>query len=187
MLVRPSQLLASAHLDRPGGIPGDIGISSYALFTRAAVAFSNGSSYNSNFGNVRSGLQSIPYISRFLINGGGRDICNWHLYAEFCKNNHSLSGRAMTRNSGMVPKDEMWILIYLHRQLFVLGRDCFSCNLGLGGVMESVSGFYAHTPASGRDWHDLVCHLEQTATRARENAAKFGAGEVGYLAGLWHD
>jgi len=53
--------------------------------------------------------------------------------------------------------------------------------------MESVSGFFAHTPGKGSGWHDLVLHLEQTAAMARGNAAKFGAGEVAYLAGLWHD
>ena len=53
--------------------------------------------------------------------------------------------------------------------------------------MESVSGFYAHTPGRGSVWHDLVLHLEQTAIRARDNGAKFGAGEIGYFAGLWHD
>jgi hypothetical protein len=56
-----------------------------------------------------------------------------------------------------------------------------------GGAMGTGSGFYAHTPGKGRDWHDLVSHLEQTAARARRNAAKFGAGEAAYLAGLWHD
>jgi CRISPR-associated endonuclease/helicase Cas3 len=48
--------------------------------------------------------------------------------------------------------------------------------------------FYAHTPAfDGGPWHDLVKHLERTAELARENAAKFGAGELARLAGLWHD
>jgi CRISPR-associated endonuclease/helicase Cas3 len=49
------------------------------------------------------------------------------------------------------------------------------------------SKFYAHTPVEGGDWHDLVSHLRQTAERARKNAEKFGAGELAYLAGLWHD
>ena len=53
--------------------------------------------------------------------------------------------------------------------------------------MRSGTGFYAHTPGEGSEWHDLALHLRETATRARDNAAKFGAGEVGYLAGLWHD
>lgn len=47
--------------------------------------------------------------------------------------------------------------------------------------------FYAHTPTNGSGWHDLVSHLRQTAERARTNAEKFGAGELGRLAGLWHD
>jgi CRISPR-associated endonuclease/helicase Cas3 len=47
--------------------------------------------------------------------------------------------------------------------------------------------FYAHTPGKNTPWHHLVSHLQQTAANARENAAKFGAGELAYLAGLWHD
>lgn len=48
--------------------------------------------------------------------------------------------------------------------------------------------FYAHTPVDGGgDWHDLVSHLKQTAILARENASKFGAGELAWFAGLWHD
>ncbi len=53
--------------------------------------------------------------------------------------------------------------------------------------MDRGSGFYAHTPGDGEEWHDLVAHLRNTAVRARENGDKFGAGEVAYLAGLWHD
>ncbi len=45
--------------------------------------------------------------------------------------------------------------------------------------MESVPGFFAHTPGKGSGWHDLVFHLEQTAARARNNAAKFGAVGTG--------
>ncbi|WP_119070656.1 CRISPR-associated helicase Cas3' [Rubrobacter indicoceani] len=48
--------------------------------------------------------------------------------------------------------------------------------------------FYAHTPAEGSEvWHDLASHLERTSELAHENASKFGAGELGRLAGLWHD
>lgn len=47
--------------------------------------------------------------------------------------------------------------------------------------------FYAHTPGEIGEWHMLVPHLERTAEAAAENAAKFGAGELGRLAGLWHD
>ena len=53
--------------------------------------------------------------------------------------------------------------------------------------MERTPGYYAHTPGKGRDWHDLVSHLRQTAARAQTHGAKFGAGEISYLAGLWHD
>lgn len=47
--------------------------------------------------------------------------------------------------------------------------------------------FYAHTPVKGGAWHNLVTHLERTAELARKNAANFGAGDLAYLAGLWHD
>lgn len=47
--------------------------------------------------------------------------------------------------------------------------------------------FYAHTPVNGDSWHDLVLHLERTSALARENGAKFGAGELARLAGMWHD
>lgn len=47
--------------------------------------------------------------------------------------------------------------------------------------------FYAHTPVGGGDWHDLLSHLGRTASLARKNATKFGAGDLAHLAGLWHD
>lgn len=48
--------------------------------------------------------------------------------------------------------------------------------------------FYAHTPAiEGGPWHDLVEHLVRTAELAEKHGAKFGAGELARLAGLWHD
>src|SRR5215217_1045624 len=47
--------------------------------------------------------------------------------------------------------------------------------------------FYAHTPGERGVWHDLTLHLERTAALAQANAAKFGAGELANLAGLWHD
>lgn len=47
--------------------------------------------------------------------------------------------------------------------------------------------FYAHTPVDDGPWHDLIEHLKQTAASAQKNAAKFGAGELARLAGLWHD
>ncbi len=55
------------------------------------------------------------------------------------------------------------------------------------GNGRSIKRFYAHTPVNGGPWHDLVEHLECTAERAGENAAKFGAGGLARLAGLWHD
>lgn len=47
--------------------------------------------------------------------------------------------------------------------------------------------FFAHTPVKDGPWHELVPHLLGTADRAKKNAAKFGAGELARLAGLWHD
>ncbi len=47
--------------------------------------------------------------------------------------------------------------------------------------------YHAHTPAEAGVWHDLIGHLQRTAAKARENGAKFGAGDLGYFAGLWHD
>ena len=47
--------------------------------------------------------------------------------------------------------------------------------------------FFAHTPVNGGPWHELIEHLKQTAERAQEKAAKFGAGDLAHLAGLWHD
>lgn len=47
--------------------------------------------------------------------------------------------------------------------------------------------YYAHTPGEAGVWHDLVGHLQRTAEKAKENGAKFGAGELAGLAGLWHD
>lgn len=48
--------------------------------------------------------------------------------------------------------------------------------------------FAAHTPPKGSDrWHELKEHLEHVAAKAYEYAAKFGAGDLGKYAGLWHD
>lgn len=47
--------------------------------------------------------------------------------------------------------------------------------------------FAAHTPNSKDQWHPLNFHLTKVATRAQIFASKFGADEVGYYAGLWHD
>ena len=53
--------------------------------------------------------------------------------------------------------------------------------------MAERESFFAHTPVDGGPWHDLISHLEQTAAITEKNAAKFGAGELARLAGLWHD
>ncbi|MCL6536956.1 MAG: CRISPR-associated helicase Cas3' [Armatimonadetes bacterium] len=46
---------------------------------------------------------------------------------------------------------------------------------------------YAHTPNSAGQWHGLQAHLEATAERARAFADRFGAGDLAYYVGLWHD
>jgi CRISPR-associated endonuclease/helicase Cas3 len=45
----------------------------------------------------------------------------------------------------------------------------------------------AHTPNASDVWHDLQEHLQGVAELAKTYAAKFGASELGYYAGLWHD
>ena len=55
--------------------------------------------------------------------------------------------------------------------------------------------FYAHTdpenpeklPGHGGRWQLLKDHLEGTAKLSQKFAVAFGAGDWGYLAGLWHD
>lgn len=50
------------------------------------------------------------------------------------------------------------------------------------------SQFTAHTPPEGsKHWHGLKEHLSDVAQVARRLADKFGAGDLGYYAGLWHD
>lgn len=46
----------------------------------------------------------------------------------------------------------------------------------------------AHTPPlGGGHWHSLVDHLTRVAELARDFAAPFGAGDLAYYLGLWHD
>ena len=54
---------------------------------------------------------------------------------------------------------------------------------------EWTGDFWAHTPSdgSGGKPHDLRQHLFDTAERAKSYAAVFGAGNIAYLLGLWHD
>jgi HD superfamily phosphohydrolase YqeK len=49
--------------------------------------------------------------------------------------------------------------------------------------------YYAHSQEGKptEDWHRLEDHLKAVAEMAGKFAAEFGAGEWGYLAGLWHD
>jgi CRISPR-associated endonuclease/helicase Cas3 len=49
--------------------------------------------------------------------------------------------------------------------------------------------YYAHSK-EGRplsEWQPLEEHLKNVAEMARGFADSFGAGDWGYLAGLWHD
>lgn len=49
--------------------------------------------------------------------------------------------------------------------------------------------FAAHTPPENQPhrWHSLKQHLSKVAAKSRQLAEKFGAGEIGHYAGLWHD
>jgi CRISPR-associated endonuclease/helicase Cas3 len=49
--------------------------------------------------------------------------------------------------------------------------------------------FFAHSTdrQDQSDWEPLLDHLKAVARTAGENAAKFGAGELGRTAGLFHD
>jgi len=58
--------------------------------------------------------------------------------------------------------------------------------MGLSGTTLS-SGPFAHSPNKAGEWHGLKEHLESVAEMARGFAQPFGAGDWGYLAGLWHD
>ena len=51
----------------------------------------------------------------------------------------------------------------------------------------AMSPYFAHSANAAGQWHDLAKHLRDVADRARTFAAKFGAGEFAYWAGLWHD
>ena len=48
---------------------------------------------------------------------------------------------------------------------------------------------YAHSKeeAPRSEWHTLRAHLEAVAKLASSFAAKWGAGDWGHYAGLWHD
>jgi len=47
--------------------------------------------------------------------------------------------------------------------------------------------FYAHSPNEQGEWHELETHLRETARLSSRFAQKFGAGELGRIAALWHD
>lgn len=46
---------------------------------------------------------------------------------------------------------------------------------------------YAHTPNKNGQWHYLELHLKEVAELAKKIAGKFGAGDLAYWIGLWHD
>jgi CRISPR-associated endonuclease/helicase Cas3 len=48
--------------------------------------------------------------------------------------------------------------------------------------------FYAHTKGEDkRNWQKLKDHLTAVADMSRAFAGRFGAGELGYMAGILHD
>lgn len=49
--------------------------------------------------------------------------------------------------------------------------------------------YYAHSldGKTSSEWQPLEGHLKNVAEMARLFAEAFGAGDWGYLAGLWHD
>lgn len=56
-------------------------------------------------------------------------------------------------------------------------------SLSTGALM-----LYAHTPAPGStEWHMLDKHILEVARLAKEFADPFGAGELAYWLGMWHD
>jgi CRISPR-associated endonuclease/helicase Cas3 len=53
-----------------------------------------------------------------------------------------------------------------------------------------MKSLYAHTPPAGQGWdhgHLLTEHLAAVAKMAQEFASAFGAGDLAYWLGLWHD
>ncbi|MER3438684.1 MAG: CRISPR-associated endonuclease Cas3'', partial [Chloroflexota bacterium] len=49
------------------------------------------------------------------------------------------------------------------------------------------AAMYAHTPNAAGQWHLLQDHLERVAELAAKHAEVFGAAELAYWAGAWHD
>lgn len=63
-----------------------------------------------------------------------------------------------------------------------------SQTYALGAGAEARDELVAHTPAPGSGkWHLLVDHLTRVAELACGFAEPFGAGELAYQLGLWHD
>lgn len=56
-----------------------------------------------------------------------------------------------------------------------------------GGANESSHFAHSRSDRPRHEWHLLDGHLRDTAMAASTAAAKWGAGDLGYLAGLWHD
>ena len=47
--------------------------------------------------------------------------------------------------------------------------------------------FYAHTSNESGHWQKLADHLKNVSSMASKFASKFGAEDLAYWAGLWHD
>jgi CRISPR-associated endonuclease/helicase Cas3 len=57
----------------------------------------------------------------------------------------------------------------------------------MAGGHDDVPAYVAHTPNGDGVWHELIDHLTSVGALAEGFADRFGAGEWGRLAGLWHD
>ena len=61
--------------------------------------------------------------------------------------------------------------------------------MGEGSLNTMAHEYYAHSlkDRPPEEWQLLEDHLKNVAEKARLFAEAFGAGDWGYLAGLWHD
>ena len=70
------------------------------------------------------------------------------------------------------------------------GFDFYTKGKSVEFMSETIEkSYYAHTKEGQPpvEWQPLEDHLKRVAELARSFADEFGAGEWGYLAGLWHD
>jgi CRISPR-associated endonuclease/helicase Cas3 len=56
-----------------------------------------------------------------------------------------------------------------------------------GDVSRTDHFAHSKTGCPRKEWHPLERHLRDTAQAASEAGGKWGAGDLAYLAGLWHD